>query len=49
MAQTHDHRLKVLNAAAMNHRAWLKQVKLDFCAPLNSSHRFEYTSLFTTH
>lgn len=28
MAQTHDHRLKVLNAAAMNHRAWLKQVRI---------------------
>jgi V-type H+-transporting ATPase subunit a len=28
MNQTHDHRLKVLNAAAINHRAWLKQVRI---------------------
>uniref|UniRef100_A0A915EPF9 V-type proton ATPase subunit a n=1 Tax=Ditylenchus dipsaci TaxID=166011 RepID=A0A915EPF9_9BILA len=28
MAQTKEHRLKVLNAAAVNLRSWLKQVRL---------------------
>uniref|UniRef100_A0A1I8BEA6 V-type proton ATPase subunit a n=1 Tax=Meloidogyne hapla TaxID=6305 RepID=A0A1I8BEA6_MELHA len=28
MSQTREHRMKVLNAVAANHRSWLKQVRI---------------------